>query len=256
MINDIDTDIPRPIFELFQRAFGAQMISDEGAEDSIWRKRWKRSIKLIGKQYTLSQGNVGRLFVDTLAHEISDLVNSLPYGGFSERIFVLCNTLLQRDIMVKSNGDIRRLIKRRIEMCTLGQFEELLLEAELCNKKFLLKIVRKNDPDHLVRLFSRLMLQGKVRQAVRLITDRVGGGILDPNEEYDDSTVFEILKLKHPKRKMPQPDDFIECADLPVLVNVDITDGHIEKVARQICGGAGPSGTMEELSHSLWCSQL
>lgn len=85
MINDIDTDIPRPIFELFQRAFGAQMLSDEGAEDSIWRKRWKRSIKLIGKQYTLPQGNVGRLFVDTLAHEISDLVNSLPYGGFSER---------------------------------------------------------------------------------------------------------------------------------------------------------------------------
>ena len=52
--------------------------------------------------------------------------------------------------------------------------------------------------------FSNLIFQGTLREAVRFITDRQGGGVMSPNEEAvkpKDKTVFEVLCDKHPEQK-------------------------------------------------------
>ena len=73
--------------------------------------------------------------------------------------------------------------------------------------------------------------------------------MLDPNSLAEDKsglmdkTVFEVFKDKHPEPSAVDDNAFIHCADLPVLVDVDVTSAHIEKVARKIRGSAGPSGT-------------
>ena len=53
--------------------------------------------------------------------------------------------------------------------------------------------------------------------------------------------------LRHPERKHPDPPkssihSFLPCSELPPLLDVDLTSSHIEKVAQQIQGSAGPGG--------------
>ena len=61
---------------------------------------------------------------------------------------------------------------------------------------------KKDDKDHTVGVFTRLMLRGQVRSALRFITDRVsGGGVLslDSPSNVPGISVFDVLKQKHPE---------------------------------------------------------
>ena len=58
-----------------------------------------------------------------------------------------------------------------------------------------------------------------------------------------DKTVFDVFKEKHPEPGVNVEEAFLECDDLPSLIDVDVTAGHVEKAARKLSGGAGPSGT-------------
>ena len=93
------------------------------------------------------------------------------------------------------------------------------------------------------------MFQGRVRSAVRLLTERGGGRVLDPRQEAQGKTgplgrsVFEVMQEKHPDQRPADSSVFLKCDDLPPLEQVAITSVHIETVAKRLRGGAGPSGT-------------
>ena len=90
------------------------------------------------------------------------------------------------------------------------------------------------------------MLQGQVRAAVRFIADRVsGGGILSPDSPSNvpGMTVFDVLAKKHPEPSKIVSSTFLPCDTLPPLSDLDITGGHVEKIARRLQGAAGPGGS-------------
>ena len=90
------------------------------------------------------------------------------------------------------------------------------------------------------------MLRGQVRAAVRLITDRVsGGGILSSSSP---SNVPGMTILMYWQRNILNlvgwyllP--FCLVILCPPLSDLDITGGHVEKIARQLQGAAGPGGS-------------
>ena len=88
-----------------------------------------------------------------------------------------------------------------------------------------------------------------VRAAVHLITNRCGGGVLNPADMAHSKdgplgkTVFDVLPEKHPAQRPPDCLAFLERAELSPLEHVDITNSHIEHVARHLFESAGPSGT-------------
>lgn len=233
--------VPQFLQDLFVRGFGAPLVNTAGGdEDNVWHVRWRRATLLNGRQYILPQGAVGRQFVNLLTKEIQDVSNG---NCSSERIFFMCATILQKDKMITSSTDIRRLLKKRMDMWSESLFDELLQEATRCDRHT--KTSRQECTDeHKVRIFTRLVLQGKLRDATRWITDRSGGAVLLPDSLLPDGrSVLQILETKHPEQRFPDEEMFMKCDTLPVMVDIDVTAGHVEKVARSMRGGAGPSGT-------------
>ena len=149
-------------------------------------------------------------------------------------------------LMVVKGIDIRRLLKRRMEMWRLEHYDELLFEFERCAKKWVRSSTKQPCPNHMVQVFSCLMLRGQVRSAVRWLTERMNdGGVLDPSQLVNDGSkrVLDVLREKHPDPANSGIQAFLPCNNLPPLTDVDVTGSHIEHVARCIQGGAGPGGS-------------
>ena len=100
-------------------------------------------------------------------------------------------------------------------------------------------------------MFCRLIGEGKVRAAVRFVAERDKGGVLHPDESIDLKgkrvRVRDVLLEKHPEPQEPGAAAMPQYAKLPEMPTLDITAETIEKVAKELKGGAGPSGV-----HSLW----
>ena len=153
--------------------------------------------------YTLPGGSIAKRYIDQLTEEIKYLCN----GTYpAERVLVFSSVLLQRDRAVHKGCDIRRLLERRLNLWLDGQFDVLLQEAQRCDRALFSSYYSSgNDSDHVIKVFTKLMLQGNSRAAVRWLTERSGGGLLNPTE-----SVVETLKTKHPDPHIPS-DYSIPC---------------------------------------------
>ena len=126
-------------------------------------------LHLKGRLYTIPGGSVGRKYVDQLCLEVSHLVA----GNYpSERLIVFSSVLLQRDRFVRKGIDIRRVIERRLKLWSDEEFDQLVDEAVRCDKTLRFPHTHTGNDSHFVSVFTRLMLQGKIRAAVRWISER------------------------------------------------------------------------------------
>jgi len=109
---------------------------------------------LRGRVYRLpgSYSIVGREFTNLLADEY-DLLASAKHT--SERVSMFGKLILQKDKNIRKSPDIKRLLQRRMQMWRDNLFEQLIFEAELCDKK-LPKSISKMDDDEAILNFSRL----------------------------------------------------------------------------------------------------
>ncbi len=131
--------------------------------------------------------------------------------------------------------------------------DELISEFERAVKSVTKSVKGKRkggNEDHVIKVFTRLVLRGQIRSAVRWLTERCSGGTLS-HSDVDTSSgkkVLDVLKSKHPDPAVVNSEAFLQCQQLPQLVSVDITGAHIGVVARKIQGSGGPGGTVA----SLW----
>jgi hypothetical protein len=90
--------------------------------------------------------------------------------------------------------------------------------------------------------FARLVLQDKLRSAVRWLTEREKGGVLLPGnvDEKSRERVIDILQSKHLDAQIPEAAELEDYDNLPDFVDLDITKEVVEKVARRLSGSAGP----------------
>ena len=227
-----------------EKAFGARLVRDgEDDNSDAWIVWWKRLVSVCsGSVYDLPGGNVGREFVGMLADEVK-MVSSKIAG--SERLIVFCRVVLQRNRMIKKGCDIRLLVKRRLEAWRSGNFIGLVDEAVRCARSLGSRSGAELTHEHVVKVFTRLMMKGELRAATRWITERSSGKVLSPGDVVDcnGKTVFDVLQDKHPSPNIMTSNDIVDDNDLPALMDVSVTSGHIERVARALHGGAGPSGT-------------
>ena len=224
------------------QAYGVPLLNSDGSQRlDLWSSIWERVTRLKGSLYTLPGGSVAKEFISLYNQEVSEFANGKKK---SESFICFPSLVLQKDKHIKRTKDIRILLKRRMRMWQDGLFRELIKEAEDCDRK-LPQSSGKMSEDQEAKIFSSLILQGRMREAVRFITERQGGGVMSPDEDAGKpagKNVFEVLESKHPQQRVPNEEDFICCEDLPPFIDIEVTNSHVEQAAKKLSGSAGISG--------------
>eukprot|EP00957_Ditylum_brightwellii_P043810 3322308-Ditylum_brightwellii.AAC.2 len=125
----------------------------------------------------------------------------------------------------------------------------------------IIKVNRRHQPTrqrnklagHICWIYTQMLLQGKLRQAVRWVTGRDKGGLLLPSDTNLNTglTVGEVLLSKHPDPTPPPKSAFKTYEDLPALINLAITAVTVMHIASRMQGSAGPGG-VEAVSWQDW----
>ena len=105
---------------------------------------------------------------------------------------------------------------------------------------------REDKAYHRAQTYHSLVLQCKLRMAVRWITERETGRVLQPGDRCTKTgdRVMEVLHAKHTEAWTPAAASLDSYPDRPLeLTPVDITDDTVLVVAGKLLGGAGPGGT-------------
>ena len=184
--------------DLMVQAFGAKFEHNNSSinvdEVCVWNECWKKIVQLQGKQYDLPGGAIGRKYVELLSKEVTQLA----CGNYpADRFIVFCAVVLQRDRMIRKGNDIRRVLERRMAMWCRGEYDQLIQEAVRCDK--LLKNSNKRDFDdqHIVKIFTRLMLKGNVRAVVRWLSEKGRCKVLNHNEVAPTKNKEGSVLFKH-----------------------------------------------------------
>ena len=83
-------------------------------------------------------------------------------------------------------------------------------------------------------MFASLMMKGNVRSAMRWLSQRAGGGVLDPMQKVKKGvTVLETLKSTHPEPHKSHLSSRLQVPVLPDCEDVIISSASIEKTIRR-----------------------
>ena len=80
----------------------------------------------------------------------------------SKRVIVCCGVVLQRDCMLWKGAYIHHLLRRRMEAWRQRLFDELVHKSCHCALQSMRTPVGNSSDDHILKVFTRLMLQGQV----------------------------------------------------------------------------------------------
>ena len=200
--------------------------------------------------FKLPKGTSGRTFVS----ELDRLANAWVNKSDLEQVAILAihtigALLLQnpgKRSTAKGNKDA---LTRRLDLWKKGAFSELLSEAREIQKR-----LRKsgNSKESISRGFSRLMFNGRVGSAMRL----VGKAQSEPLEVTPE--MIAALESKHPPDGPLNRTHLFSSEPAPAfeLVIFDAISGNdIKKAAKSTRGGCGPSGMTDDLWSRILCSR-
>ena len=113
---------------------------------------------------------------------------------------------------------------------------------------------REETVDLRAQTYHSLVLRRKLWTAVRWITERETGGVLQPGDRCTKmgDRVMEVLRTKQPEARTPTAASLeFYPGRPPELTPVDITEDMVTAVAGIIMGGGGPGG-IDSVSLQHW----
>ena len=207
---------------------------------------WRRNVFLV------TSGKTGKQFV----REVTNLLLAFAQGTAMESIAIhsamlACALLLQRPHTASKIRDHVEALERRLRAWRKGDIQGFMMECRTIQQH--LKPIRKGDfqeSEQNARIFSKLVLEGKVHSAMRFLSEKQGGGVLDLDDCVDDHgrrTVLDLLEEKHPTARPADADALITTTEAPpevhpILFQQQLTGMQIRRAALRTQGSAGPFG--------------
>ena len=153
---------------------------DRGISDNAaWKRRWHRIAAQSASCYDTPSGAVGHHFTEILA---AGWRGVLAWSWNSERTLVFAHVFLTKTLGVRRAQNIRARITRGMDLWKRGQHAGLVRDAkaEGAAQEGRAASGGGDEDDAVARSFHEKVLSGKLRQDVRLATDREGGGVSPP----------------------------------------------------------------------------
>ena len=208
---------------------------------------WRRNV------FKIPSGKSGNSFI----RELTRLIRAYAEGSAMESValkaaMIMPSLLLQKSHRTSKAKDHVAQLERRLKSWEDGDIDSLLLEGRTIQRQLTTSSNKTTMSDeHLACSFPKLMMVGKVKAALRLITDHSKGGLLPLDSlittaDSTTETVRQSVTNKHPPGRPLKP-SAISSSDPtipePHPVLFDQIDGSlIRTVALRTEGAAGPSG--------------
>ena len=110
--------------------------------------------------------------------------------------------VLQKPHGKSKSRDHVSVLERRLKAWHAGDIEGLLQEGRTIQRSLLVnrsaECAQKRE-EKLARTFSRLVFTGKIRAAIRYLSENERNGLLSLDNLCGDQTVRDVLCDKHPK---------------------------------------------------------
>ena len=207
---------------------------------------WRRNL------FKIPSGKAGTSFVREVSRMFQAYAESSALEGIAMKAaMILPALLLQKPHSRSRTKEHVKHLERRLSLWKGGNLDSLLEEGQTIQSRLSRECNSRNTPsDQLSRKFSKFMMEGKVRAALRLIADENTGqplrlnSIIDPN--IPSESVRDILLKKHPP-KQPLKEETMVNPNTPATdphpIIFERIDGQlIRNTVLRMDGAAGPSG--------------
>ena len=218
--------------------------------DSIYNEIlcWKLNI------FEVPKCKAGKDFITELDRLLSELTFRTNWKSLSLKlIHVFMPTMLQRPTPKSKPRQNSKFLKERLTWWSNGDLDSLMKHCRQIQEQLKKKHSEQAINNH--KAFCRLMLQGKVRKALKYINDseKLAGGVHNLSKE-----VIEQLKLKHPASGPKDPSALLNItSELPDPVLFEGIDAIcIQNAARDIDGAGGPSQVSAQIWKHIICSRF
>ena len=176
---------------------GYQVIKNE--IDTAYSKivKWERNI------FELPRGKAGKDIIQELIRLMQLLNNKTTWESLSMDLLVIIflPLMLQKPSEKSKRKDHVRYLIKRLEVWKAGKIKDLVSECCTIQRRMLNS--KKHRQEFAATCFTRLMLQGKVKQALKLVNE--DNNIDDVHTMTEE--IRNILESKHPDPKPVKNDN-------------------------------------------------
>ena len=230
-------------------------------KDTKWQRLYNRVASCSLPLYNLPNGRWAQRFLTTL----TDLwVGVIQHHWNSERPLVFQTVILRHVRGITRFDDIKPIVWGQLDAWDAGRYvalvkgvKEVSLNSSGGGRR--VEVQRQDDATSLTHRYDAMVLGGKVRAAVRIVTNRGTGGPYRPNDLDSKSgrTVINVHWDKHPDCVVPSEEDFDAYPDADDLLDtmpVYCYEECVAKAVAHLSSSAGPCGVEADmLKHWLLC---
>jgi len=217
-------------------------------EDRKWQRLHERVVAACLPLYSLPNGRWAKRF---LALQTALWRDVRERGCNSEKACVFAPLILRRVRSKKTMSEVKTLVWSRLDAWEAGRYCALVKEVEECAMEDGFPCAHANrglELESVGRRFNSMVHSGKLRAAVRAVTDRDPGGLYAPDDICTKTgrRVLDVLRDKHPDARIPEErafDSYANSADvLDEAMPIACYEEQISLRAAHLRGGAGPCG--------------
>ena len=225
------------------------------ADDKGMQFLFNRVISYSHPMHRPPSGHMGNTFITNQAKEWKLARTQVEN---SERVLIYAACILRKERGINRSAAIKRQITRRMDLWDAGKIAELAEEIVRAEKAGESKGAAPEDDDAITRRFHPMLVDGRLRVAVRWATSRSSGGMLSPadTDSKKGRPIINVLRDKHPdcrtpdleKDKLASFEEYLPPRDGTPL---DCDQEIVQDVRNKFSDGVSPS-SVDRLALKYW----